>query len=278
VEEIMDAATRTHFYSAIERAGVVEEPFPHLYATNVFPADFYQRLVATLPALDEYKRYSDRYAARYSLDLTADSVKNLKDVSAFWIEFERWLNSTELLNALFSKFGDRMKSCYALRKRLLQEATTADGIIVSSQSLLCRDFANFAIDPHTDAPPKLVVGIFYFPKDDSLIEFGTSLYRPKDPTLRSFPSNPTPRDKFELVKTFENRPNSFAAFLKTDNSFHGVESRPHSNIGRDVLFWIPRIGSIPRTARVGLEQKAEARESFNVVAASMLVPDKELVS
>jgi hypothetical protein len=274
----MDSVARKHFYSAVESAELIEDPFPHLYATDVFPSEFYQRLIDSLPALESYKQYSEQYSARYSLDITADSAKGLKDVAGFWIGFESWLNSTELLNALFRKFGDRMKTCYELRKKWINDATTPDGVIVSSQSLLCRDFENFALEPHTDAAPKLVVGIFYFPKDESLIEFGTSLYRPKDPSVKDFMSKRMERDQFDLVKTFENRPNSFAAFLKTDNSFHGVEDRPHSNIGRDVLFWIPRLGNIPRRARIGLDQEVEARESPNLIPASVFTPAREMAS
>jgi len=274
----MDSAIRSHFYSAVERALIVDEPFPHLYATEVFPADFYKTLLDSLPALEQYTQYSEQYSARYSLDLTASTVKNLKEVSAFWIEFERWLSSSELLNEIFRKFGDRMKTCYALREKYLKAAATPDGVIVSPQSLLCRDFANFALNPHTDAGAKLVVGIFYFPKDESLTEFGTSLYSPKDPSVRDFhKSTRFPREGFDLVKTFENRPNSFVAFLKTDNSFHGVEDRPHSNAGRDVLFWIPRIGKIPSKARIGHVPDAET-EAEIVVPASIFAPDRELVS
>jgi hypothetical protein len=274
----MESVARSQFYSAVKRADLIDDPFPHLYATEVFPPNFYKRLLGNLPALDQYTQYSEQYSARYSLDLTASTVKNLKEASAFWIEFERWLNSSELLNEIFRKFGDRMKICYPLRAKYLKDATTAEGVIVSPQSLLCRDFANFALNPHTDAGAKLVVGIFYFSKDESLIEFGTSLYRPKDPTLRDFhKSKRFPREQFDLVKTFENRPNSFVAFLKTDNSFHGVENRPYSNAGRDVLFWIPRIGKIPGAARIGHIPDAET-EAVITVPASIFTPEGELVS
>ena len=271
----MDAEARSHFYAAIERAQLVEEPFPHIYATEVFPADYYKRLRASLPQLEEYTQYSKKYSARFALDLTSETVKSLKERS-FWTGFESWLNSGELLNAMFRKFGDRMKSCYELRKKFIDEATTPDGVVVSSQSLLCRDFANFALEPHTDAAAKLVVGIFYFPEDDSLIDFGTSLYKPKDPTVRDFYSKRFDREEFDLVRTFENRPNSFAAFLKTDNSFHGVEERPYPNVGRDVLFWIPRIGAIPQKARVGGDEAST--EKATTVPASLFTPEGALVS
>lgn len=262
----MDSATRSHFYSAIERTAIVDEPFPYLNATNVFPSEFYARLQSSLPSIDHYKQYNARYSARYALDLTRSSVQGLGEVSPFWTEFEDWLNSSELMNVMMRKFGDRMKICYTERSKFLNEAKTADGVTISPQSLLCRDFSNFAIDPHTDAGPKLVVGIFYFPKDESLIEFGTSLYTAKDPTLRDFyKSTRFDRAGFDLHKTFENRPNSFVAFLKTDQSFHGVEERPYSNVGRDVLFWIPRIG------------KAKNAETTFTLPASIFTPEQEAV-
>jgi hypothetical protein len=274
----MDSAARAHFYAAIARAELIDDPFPHLYARDVFPADFYQSLLANLPALDKYTQYSEQYSERYSLDITADTVTRLGPATAFWTGFESWLNSADLLKAMFEKFGPRMRMCYSLREKYIKEATTPDGVTVSPQSFLCRDFANFALQPHTDAGAKLVVGIFYLSKDDSLVEFGTSIYRPKDPALREFyKSQRFPFDQFELVRTFENRPNSFVAFLKTDNSFHGVEDRPHSNVGRDVLFWIPRIGKIPATARVGSAPNAESDAAFPMPAA-IFTPERELVS
>lgn len=273
----MDAAARSHFYAAIERAELIDDPFPHLYVRDVFPADFYKDLLNSLPPLDKYTQYSEQYSARYSLDLTESTVQKLGAVSPFWIAFEHWLNSPEMLNAMFKKFGHRMKMCHALREQYLKKATTPEGVTVGPQSFLCRDFANFVLQPHTDAGAKLVVGVFYLSKDDSLIEFGTSIYRPKDPALREFhKSQRFPFDQFELVRTFENRPNSFVAFLKTDNSFHGVEDRPHSNVGRDVLFWIPRIGKIPATARVGSD-KETITDTTITVPASIFTPANELV-
>ena len=270
----MEAAAKAHFYAAIERAELIEEPFPHLYVRDVFPADFYNRLLENLPPIDKYTQYSEQYSARYSLDITDSSVKKLGDNAPFWAGFESWLNSGDMLNAMFSKFGHRMKYCHALREQFLKQATTPEGVVIGPQTFLCRDFKNFVLQPHTDAGAKLVVGVFYLSKDDNLVEFGTSLYKPKDPALREFyKSKRFPFDQFELVKTFENRPNSFAAFLKTDNSFHGVEERPHVDIGRDVMFWIPRIGKIPASARVGNAEEAGAGTSVTV-PASIFTPEK----
>ena len=219
------SAAKAHFRAAIKRAELIEDPFPHLYARDVFPAEFYQRLLDNLPPLEKYTQYSEQYSARYSLDITESSVKKLGPPAPFWSGFERWLNSAEMLTIMFEKFGHRMKYCHALREQFLKKATTPQGVEIGTQSFLCRDFKNFVLQPHTDAGAKLVVGVFYLSKDDSLVEFGTSLYRPKDPTVREFyKSTRFPFDQFELVKTFDNRPNSFAAFLKTDNSFHGSKT------------------------------------------------------
>jgi hypothetical protein len=263
----MDSATKSHFYEALERATITEEPFPHLYATDIFPREFYQHVRSSLPAIEQYKQYSARYPARYVIDLMPSTVKGLAaDVSGFWTDFEGWLNSSELMGHMTRKFGDRLKCCYTDREGLVKAASTPEGITITPQSLLSRDFSRYAIDPHTDAGPKFVVGVFYFPKDGSLLEFGTSIYRPKDASLKDFAKSVRfRRDDFELVRTMENRPNSLFMFLKTDQSFHGVEQRSYSNVGRDVLFWIPRIG------------KAKTAEKTISIPADVFTP-RELVA
>src|SRR5690349_4179510 len=101
----MESAVKSHFYAAIERAELIEDPFPHLYVRDVFPADFYQSVLANLPPLEKYTKFSEKYADRYSLDVTKSSVQKLGEVAPFWIGFENWLNSGEMLNAMLKKFG-----------------------------------------------------------------------------------------------------------------------------------------------------------------------------
>jgi hypothetical protein len=83
-------------------------------------------------------------------------------------------------------------------------------------------------------------------KDDRFSAFGTSIYRPKEADFVAWKSPHYSHDKFDLVGTFPNAPNSLFVFVKTNNSFHGVEPGDYPNDGRNLLMWIPEIGTSQR--------------------------------
>jgi hypothetical protein len=243
----MDQAVKDHFYSAIERAPTVDEPFTHLYAAEIFPASFYAKLLDNLPPREGYKQFPAPYEERFGIELAPSTARTIND---FWIDFEDWLHSAELLSFMARKFGPALQECYGHRRSFVEQSSKDNEVEITMRSLLVRDFKNFSILPHTDGNTKFITGAFYFPKDESQIEFGTSIYRPKDPGFRDFQTTRYPREQFELAKTAENKPNSFFAFVKSDRSFHGVEDHEHSNSGRDVMFWLPQIGRGANAERV----------------------------
>lgn len=60
---------------------------------------------------------------------------------------------------------------------------------------------------------------------------------PKDPNFRC-PGGPHyPHEGFERLKTLPFLPNSLFAFVKTDNSFHGVEPIGDANCRRWLLLY-----------------------------------------
>ena len=70
---------------------------------------------------------------------------------------------------------------------------------------------------------KVITLLFYLPKDESQRHLGTSIYLPKDREFRC-PGGPHySREGFERIVTMPFLPNSLFVFLKTNNSFHGVE-------------------------------------------------------
>jgi hypothetical protein len=241
----MDDLVKQHAYKAIQDARLVLKPFPYIYVSKVLPDDFYAELLENLPPDDDYDIYPAPYEQRHYIQLSPSRVARLSEaVCSFWTEFEGWIHSQEFLEVLVNKFGKRLQVNYRYREKELVKHSVSDGCVrVSPRSLLVRDYKNFALGPHTDSESKFIVGAFYFPKNESLKEFGTSIYTPKNPELTSWPSPHMKHQDFNLVKTFENRPNTMLVFMKTDHSWHGVERKQHSNVGRDVLFWIPQIGA-----------------------------------
>jgi hypothetical protein len=97
---------------------------------------------------------------------------------------------------------------------------------------LCRDFGGYAIGPHTDGRKENMTILFYLPKDDTQEHLGTSVYTPKDRDFTCDGSKHHEFDTFNKVKTARYVPNTCFGFVRSDNSFHGVEP---SNAERNLM-------------------------------------------
>jgi len=235
-----------HVFSRIEETPTQTDPFPHVYVREVFPRDFYAQLIAQLPDDDRYQPFPVPYESRLSIDLKPDAAAQL---GPFWRTFESWINGQDFLSGMVEKFAQFLPLMHPHRASLV-DANTNDGqVSIRAHTILNRDYANFALGPHTGGLRKFIVALFYLPGDNRFSGFGTSIYRPRETGFVAWESPVYPHDKFELVRTFPNLPNSLFIFVKTDNSFHGVEPGPDRNDGRNLLMWIPKISASRRTGR-----------------------------
>jgi len=185
-------------------------PFPHFHAFNIFPSDFYEHLLSTLPADADYTASdaSDYNGRRFA------SVDGLPLRDAFL--------SRDFMKRIVRMFGPHFPK--------------VEGNVIPELRLI-RDGQHYFIGPHTDAPWKLISLLFYLPPSGSnLNDIGTSLYTPRDPTFRCLGGPHHPFELFYRVHTAPFRPNSCLGFLKTSHSFHGVEPISR-HIQRDVLLW-----------------------------------------
>ncbi len=108
---------------------------------------------------------------------------------------------------------------------------------LSEETLLVEDITHYALGPHTDTPAKVITVLFYLPKDESQAHLGTSIYMPKDRAWRC-PGGPHHGYAgFDRVATMPFMPNSMFAFVKTDNSFHGVEPVTDPDVRRWLLLY-----------------------------------------
>jgi FkbM family methyltransferase len=178
---------------------VSTKPFPWLYAENVFPEAQYQEMLRRLPTMwteisksRPVKGYPQRFTA-------------VPD-DPYW-------------QMLFAKMRDG-----TLKRMLCQTFGVPDADTLTDECLLVRDYPGYSIGPHTDSPKKVITALIYLPEDGSMTEAGTSIYAPRDPEFRC-KGGPHYEfgDDFKRVRTMPYQPNSAFVFLKTDNSFHGVE-------------------------------------------------------
>jgi hypothetical protein len=236
---------KEHLLGRIRDADLFKDPFPYMYITDLFPADFYATLIGELLNDQAYKKYHAPYEARFYIDFKPEAVISQ---NAFWHDLLVLLGSQEFLEGMAKKFGNEIASVYKTRPNYIEPHLSEKGVKIGNRMILTRDYANYSISPHTDAPPKFITALFYLAKDESMLNFGTSIYAPKDKTFKQwgadrFQDAHLPYQDFDVVATMPYRPNSALVFLKTDNSFHGVEqSAEYSNKGRDMLMWVPEIG------------------------------------
>jgi len=195
-------------------------PFPHFYLENIFPDNYYKRIQENLPNPEdmipiEKVRPVKGYKERFVLELRDEYLDALpENKRKFWKELQRILvENTSFANLVFSKFGDFISRRFEGQNDMEFYAET----------LLVEDTTHYALGPHTDATRKVVTMLFYLPPDTSQAHMGTSIYIPNNSEFRCQGGPHHPREQFSLLHTNPFLPNSLFAFLKTDNSFHGVE-------------------------------------------------------
>lgn len=87
---------------------------------------------------------------------------------------------------------------------------------------LCRDFPGYSIGPHTDGPKEKITALLYL-TDHEIPGAGTSLYVPKVEGFTHDGSEHLDVKDFTKVNQANFSPNSGFVFVRSDNSFHGVE-------------------------------------------------------
>lgn len=231
----MSFDAESHVLYRVANAPLMHHPFPHFHVQEVFPPDFYRELRTRLPELAAYKRldetgkvakgaYPERFVCSLA-DLEEEEFASGK--GRFWTELNSWLSADAFAHALIGKFSQAVAERFGAGIEPRFETDLR----------LVRDFTNYAITPHTDAPRKLVSLLFYLPADDSMSHLGTSIYVPKDPSLRCEGTSHHRFDGFRKAATMPFRPNSLFAFFKTDGAFHGVDQIADPGIARDLLLY-----------------------------------------
>ncbi|MFN4281041.1 MAG: hypothetical protein ACK4NA_00230 [Alphaproteobacteria bacterium] len=233
------AEVERHMVGRVVDAPLETAPFPYFYAESAFPPEFYGEMRRHLPPASAYKKISETgrtggyYERRLVLPLSID-----KDVAgltasqqAFWRSLLRLFAHSKFTGALLNKFASTLER--AVGKGL-------DQLQYGIEVMLVKDLDGYEIGPHTDIKNRAVSIMFYMPSSERYEPYGTAIYRPRMPGMRSDGSRHYPFDGFERVKTMPCRANSMFAFQRNDVSFHGVEPIAEPGCERDVLLYILR--------------------------------------
>jgi len=196
------------------------DPFDHIIVEDIFPGAVYQAIQSSMP---ETKLFNPISAGRTSnanalesrrlLRLTANDFEQLsQSQKETWGVIRAAICGKRFFDAAFSKFAAGLTERYG-------SINAQIGIRLE----IVRDSKGYMIEPHTDAPHKLLTFIFYMPPDENHLDLGTSIYRPKYCDLVDDYSRTYPFEEFEEVHRVPYKPNTLFGFLKTERSFHGRE-------------------------------------------------------
>lgn len=215
----MSSSAELHAVYKIANTPINRFPYPHFYIPEIFPADFYAQMQATLPdpgamrPIEEVRPVRG-YKERFVMGMEDDSIGKLpEEKQAFWRDLRAWLTGGEFASFVLNKFSPYVEERFKDRP----------DVRFHDEVMLVQDITRYSLGPHSDSPRKVVTFLFYLPKDVSQSHLGTSIYMPKDPRFRCMGGPHYDRANFQRMWTAPFMPNSLFAFFKTDNSFHGVE-------------------------------------------------------
>jgi hypothetical protein len=259
----MFSGAEEHVIYQVANAPIRKYPYPHIYVESVFPQDFYAALRRNWPSgehlvsLESTGRVTKgHYSERFIMPLQKAEVDKLPEgAREFWANLSDWLLTDRFLHAMVDKFDEHVRERFG---------RGAADLGYTCESLVVRDHTNYNLGPHTDTPHRVLSLLFYCPDDASMKHLGTSIYTPIDPDFRC-PGGPHhPHSLFKKVATMEYRPNTLFAFLKTDNSFHGVEPIGDAGVLRDLLLYDVRV------KKESLKQQARAPSAASGIGLRML--------
>lgn len=228
--------------SYLKTVPVAKDPFEHFLLRDPFPSKLYQTLLSHLPSDDAYDWGKGRVAAEQERGYFYLNQRYLARLPSqqqnIWEQVRCWTLSSGFYLAVMHKYKD------AINERLNAEPRNS---LLLGEVKLIRDKSNYVLQPHTDRPNRVMTIMFYLPRDYSLKECGTAIYRPKKADMKCSGFHRHSFDDFELVSKAPFIPNSGLCFLKSDISFHGVEPFERNETSRDFLtFSIRSIKEGPR--------------------------------
>lgn len=213
----------TEYSSEKIKNSIVENiPYPHFIVDNIFSDGLYKKIIENriptdcLQTLKELNRVGSGYSdSRKVLNLDKKITILSEKQRLFWEPFTEWLmgDFRQIINNKFNiSFENHLDILYT------------------------RDFKNYSLGPHTDSVKKVATFLFYIPKDNFNSSLGTSLYTPKKHDLTCEGNKHHKNYDFDIFKTVNYLPNRLFGFIKTDNSFHGVEQIVE-DIERDIIIY-----------------------------------------
>jgi hypothetical protein len=214
---------------------VILDPYPHILISNALPEKYYNELDNTFPeniitqtnVLDNGKTY------RYKSNLTLINPS----ISKIWLDFFAYHTSEHFFQKCISLFEEPLrKISFDLPEKLIASSVSVRNIDNSGDLVTdCQFVVHNPLEknmttrtPHFDNPIEIYAGLLYMKKRNDYSSGGNFvIYDQLDEIVEV--NKPLGREvNANLIKQVKEVPyskNTFAMFLNTKNSIHGVTPR-----------------------------------------------------
>lgn len=198
---------------SVQNAREGSVPFYHLQFERVFPPDFYEEMLRTMPDENDYRPMSgkskmgssrpDGKPTRTKIDLFPEYIRHLPaEKLAIWDLVGRVLRSDQIKTALMRKLGP------GLQKRF---GKNFSNVAMYPVPILTRDIPGYRVFKHADSLWKGITVQLYLPPDNSHANIGTIFHE-------RMPDGTKPR---RAKVPFA--PNSGYAFAVGDETWHSAD-------------------------------------------------------
>ena len=215
---------RDHVIAALERTPVDTAPTSHLVVENLFPDDFYDLLIRTMPPRE---LFSDRDPVKQDFEI--DALETAPALTArVWRFFDQQIVAEVLAPALLARFRPAVVRHYA--------ATGGGAFAERAAAIPHRSFAGriqlrrpgYELKPHLDPKRVVITGLIYFARPGDADAFGTQLFEVDRPFVQAGMKTFFPEQhgmRCTLAKTVPFRPNTMLAFVNS-GAAHGASLPP----------------------------------------------------
>lgn len=209
----MDDSVNKYVKEKIEGSVLVTDPFPFVYIENIFPEDFYNKVDAIFPSIEQTTHINDKSYQTLNHHVVGRHTLSIYSRMNQYQDIENYPYKDECINLRRWLFGYLTP---LLAKKLRVDLLPGK----------CDDDTRFVIDqegyfkhPHTDISQKLMSILIYM----SHSRQGTTILRPKQEGFRDDFGYDHSYEKFEEAFNPPFVPNALIAFPRTDTSFHCVK-------------------------------------------------------
>lgn len=225
-EEIPTGEQERPIDRAIAEEVLQRDPFPHLLVPDLLSREQRAAMARHWPQEADFTTYSDGHqrklgeAGRFGLYIMGSAAGAATDRLTpaslrYWRERGAPL-MRDAATALYRRYLPALRLRFGAALPELELETFA---------VLVNCYRRIEVRVHTDHPSFLYTAMLYL-NAGARESAGTSLYTPRQTGFRHEGCGFLERDDFERVRTLPFRDNQLVSFLKTDNSFHGVEPQP----------------------------------------------------